>query len=561
MTSTDTVYINIQDEELLPEQQEERTDRNQTHGSDFLASTDTMSINSQDEELLPEQQEERAHRNQTHGSVFSSFGFIVERGELKQDEVEQWGEWNTSRSNWNPFLLNLSGTREGRGRGNYEGEPCILRFQKRWDAQDILWLIIKRSLLMSFQLIDILTDVYFAVALYHNEAYKDVPTMLRDTYVGFLIVSMAVSAIVPLVAAYRVSDDLLPSGRTAWTFQGRLAVFFALAFDMPIHLLFHKDFTTFEEGWLVVSAYRDIHDYKKWSHVGVIWSHSFSLLLEDIPLFIISVMITSVLDEFTFVVVMALTFSFFAVCFKMNNVVKTLLHKFALPSVNTLIALLKDEQVSIHQKENAAWELRKLATESLQQQVAICEAGGIVALLDLLKDGSELGKENAADALSYLAHNNARNQVAICEAQGIKPLVQLLQDGTAVGKQKAAVALSNLANNADNKVRIAREGGIEALIALLRDGSAEGKTKAATALWILALNADTQVRIAREGGIEALIGLLRDGSAEGKTQAAGALGNLAANADNKVRIQTAYNEETDTTAKTKIKDLLDRIGR
>ena len=144
-----------------------------------MASADSVYINIQDEGMLPEQEEGREgafiQRNQQHGSdvssYFTSFGFIVERGELKENEDEQWGDWNPANSSCNPTLVNLAGTREGRGRGNFDGEPCILRFQKRWDAEDILWLIIKRSLLMSFQIIDIFTDIYlgFSPAEFTNQ--------------------------------------------------------------------------------------------------------------------------------------------------------------------------------------------------------------------------------------------------------------------------------------------------------------------------------------------------------------------------------------------------------
>lgn len=128
-------------------------------------------------------------QDQPHGPDMGScfLNFIIEKGELTEYKKEEWGKgegWRLANSS-SYAMTNLVDTREGKGLGVFDKENFIVRFQKRWNAEGLLYLIIKRSSLMSFQIIDFLTDVYFAVALHFDDAYKGVDPLLRLLYLIF----------------------------------------------------------------------------------------------------------------------------------------------------------------------------------------------------------------------------------------------------------------------------------------------------------------------------------------------------------------------------------------
>ena len=65
-------------------------------------------------------------------------------------------------------------------------------------------------------------------------------------------------------------------------------------------------------------------------------------------------------------------------------------------------------------------------------------------------------------------------------AGGLEALVALVRESSPVGRAEAAAALCNLSY--DHSASIAVAGGLEALVELVRDGSPEGKAAAAEAL-------------------------------------------------------------------------------
>ena len=75
----------------------------------------------------------------------------------------------------------------------------------------------------------------------------------------------------------------------------------------------------------------------------------------------------------------------------------------------------------------AARALGNLAAFNAANKEAIAKAGGIAALVTLVRDGTDAQKENAALALRSLTVNNADNNVALAQAGGIAPLVKLLR--------------------------------------------------------------------------------------------------------------------------------------
>ena len=163
-----------------------------------------------------------------------------------------------------------------------------------------------------------------------------------------------------------------------------------------------------------------------------------------------------------------------------------------------------------------AGALGTLAGANNARRVEIAAAGGIPALVELLRDGSAGAKWDATRALLNLAINNA-NKVLIAEAGGVPPLVQLLRNGSVSiwgrleAKTEATWVLGRLARHAANRLLIAEAGGIPPLVQLLRDGGTNAMAAAST-LRNLACNNDANaVAIALTVGFDAVIELARRG--------------------------------------------------
>ena len=205
--------------------------------------------------------------------------------------------------------------------------------------------------------------------------------------------------------------------------------------------------------------------------------------------------------------------------------------------VEVLVAAVGSAVVAPRCREKAASALMDLAFDA-HNQALIAAAGGIRCLVDMLRGGSGPGggagggstmimREKAAGALWNLAANNAHNKEAIREAGGIPALVDLVRFGSAEGQERAAAALQNLAaNSPDNQRDIASAGGIDALVGLLQDsvsrmGSEKVQFACSRALRNLAMDhEDNQARIVEGGGLAALRMLARQGSPRGKKNAA-----------------------------------------
>ena len=96
----------------------------------------------------------------------------------------------------------------------------------------------------------------------------------------------------------------------------------------------------------------------------------------------------------------------------------------------------------------------------------------------------------AAEALGALAHGNAANRAAIHAAGGVEALLALLRNGMAQGhamwEHEAAGALANLAYDDPICTAIVEAGGVEALVAHATNDEADGQEEAARALRNLA---------------------------------------------------------------------------
>ncbi|DBA03082.1 TPA: hypothetical protein N0F65_003329 [Lagenidium giganteum] len=141
------------------------------------------------------------------------------------------------------------------------------------------------------------------------------------------------------------------------------------------------------------------------------------------------------------------------------------------------------------QKEYAACALGYVATGIEENQVEIADAGGIVPLVRLAATGTDKQKEHAAYALGHVGFDNKKNQVAIAGAGGIPPLVQMVASGTGRQKDSAAFALSMIVSNVDaNGAKLVAAGGIAPLVQMISIGSDDLADCVARALYDLASN-------------------------------------------------------------------------
>lgn len=185
----------------------------------------------------------------------------------------------------------------------------------------------------------------------------------------------------------------------------------------------------------------------------------------------------------------------------------------------------------------AAGALRELLKQDeIENDQKISKAGGIQALIQVLRNGSQAAhlQEEAAGALGYLA-NNGVHQDVIREGGGIKELIKVLRSKGcgSVAQEEISGALRVVTRLAPSRDEVAKQGGIQGLIGVLRDGNNESQGYAAVALGNMAPDLAFSNIIRAAGGIHALIHVLRNGTEQTQIRAASALGNLALKLENR----------------------------
>ncbi|WIA28525.1 hypothetical protein OEZ86_011067 [Tetradesmus obliquus] len=164
-------------------------------------------------------------------------------------------------------------------------------------------------------------------------------------------------------------------------------------------------------------------------------------------------------------------------------------------------------------QQAAASALRIIAGwwhESTACTAAVCNAGGVPALVQLLSNSTDLVvQREAARALGNVAVCDA-GRAAVCDAGGVAALVQLLGSSTDAAVQGAAYALGNVAEEyAAGKAAVCDAGGVAALVQLLRSSNAFTIEHAARALGIIAEgDAACTAAVVDAGGVEALVRIL-----------------------------------------------------
>ena len=169
---------------------------------------------------------------------------------------------------------------------------------------------------------------------------------------------------------------------------------------------------------------------------------------------------------------------------------------------------------------------------------SIVDAGAILPLVTLLKEGGDRGKQFSAAALARLSHG-AIAPKAIADAGAITPLIELLAGSHGDDAQReGAHALFALADYAPNRMAIAEAAAIGPLVMLLGERASHGPTSdhAEAALVRLSIEQVNRVHI-----IEKLVNMLHGTEGTGaQEEAAAALAKLAQDSlDNRVSIVDA----------------------
>jgi len=206
-------------------------------------------------------------------------------------------------------------------------------------------------------------------------------------------------------------------------------------------------------------------------------------------------------------------------------------------AIPPLVALLTNG--SNPRDQTAAAEVLAVLSLEARMPAAIVAAGGVAALVTLLRNCSEdhsRAAREAATALDYLyrddvyrraAVDSAAHRAAIVNAAAVDPLVALVTNGSTGDRGQAARELSNLALCDAIQEAIADAGAIPLLVTLVTNGAADEQKWAARALGnVGSLNEANQEEIVAAGAVYPLVKLMRDANGSLKDAAAEALENL-----------------------------------
>ncbi|CAI5476094.1 unnamed protein product [Closterium sp. Yama58-4] len=154
----------------------------------------------------------------------------------------------------------------------------------------------------------------------------------------------------------------------------------------------------------------------------------------------------------------------------------------------------------------AARVLWNLAVNT-ENKVIIAASEAVPSLVAIIQSDSQSeAKQEAAEALAQLTANNVKNQTAVAEAGGVPALVTMLKEGSPPEQEKAALALGTLAVNHDeNKLTVAGAGACPLLLDLLcQNNHPEASKNAAWALYVLSSNKVSATYILASGGLVAV---------------------------------------------------------
>ncbi|XP_070211365.1 ankyrin and armadillo repeat-containing protein-like isoform X4 [Littorina saxatilis] len=176
------------------------------------------------------------------------------------------------------------------------------------------------------------------------------------------------------------------------------------------------------------------------------------------------------------------------------------------PVWKVLVSMLNHKDMA--KKDSAVKCLEVLSTCKPDHWRAILNAGGVLALVDLLKLDSEEIQSVAASVLCNISeYDKIRN--ALTDAQAGPILIQLLGSAVDDIQSRAAIILSDLACIAGNQEMIANSGGVEPLVNLLDSELEDVLVNAVNAIRVLCSgHNENQTAAAMSGALEPLVEFL-----------------------------------------------------
>ena len=104
---------------------------------------------------------------------------------------------------------------------------------------------------------------------------------------------------------------------------------------------------------------------------------------------------------------------------------------------------------------------------AVQVKNALVTVGGIRALFDLARDGTDHGKWFAADALAKVALDLEPETDAFATDDGMQALLDLARRGSPIAKESALLALSRFTVLPSNALAVVSSGGSQALFEIM----------------------------------------------------------------------------------------------
>ncbi|XP_078582860.1 ankyrin and armadillo repeat-containing protein-like [Branchiostoma floridae x Branchiostoma japonicum] len=196
------------------------------------------------------------------------------------------------------------------------------------------------------------------------------------------------------------------------------------------------------------------------------------------------------------------------------------------PVWKLLVGMLQSEEED--RKLNAVRSLDILSVSGEEHWKDMLAAGSIPALVELLKDESEILQALAASVLCNISeHEPVRREIANANATPV--LIRLLGSAVDDIQSRSAVILSDLACVDDNQESISAQGGIPPLVHLLESELEDVLVNAVNALRVLCTgNHGNQSTVAENCGLEPLVEFLGVDSDILKAAAAAALASICA---------------------------------
>jgi hypothetical protein len=180
----------------------------------------------------------------------------------------------------------------------------------------------------SFQLMDVISDTYFAVSVHDDER---IPASLRTNVLVFLVLSTVLWLLISFAIAWGLKASIGYHDHKGLQQVALLCCLWSLvAFDCPLFLVSLPQMVVkvvdIESGpkkakpkalsnSVFVLGFGSRSEWKASNHYGLI-SHLPTFLLEDIPLFILNIQISHHTKSFSFISILSLILSGAGICKK-----------------------------------------------------------------------------------------------------------------------------------------------------------------------------------------------------------------------------------------------------